>query len=299
MLALATLSGMSDYTPSRLAALAGRTVVVTGASSGIGAATAEALAAAGARLVLAVRDPARGRAVADRLPGAEVRALDLADLASVRRFADAWDGGPIHALVNNAGVSVPDLRRTADGFELTLGTNHLGHFALTALLLPHLTGRVVTVASQAERAARLDLADLNWERRPYRGARAYNDSKLANLLFTTELDRRLRATGSAVRALAVHPGLVTTPIYDSPDRRRGLWDVLLPRLGQDAAAGALPTLYALSEDVPGDTFVGPQHLMHMRGGAEVIGRSAAAKDPVLAQRLWAASERLVGLPAAV
>jgi NAD(P)-dependent dehydrogenase (short-subunit alcohol dehydrogenase family) len=300
MLALTTLGFMSDYEPRHLSTLAGSTVVITGASSGIGRATAQALARAGARLVLAVRNPEKGRAVAEQLPGeVEVRPLDLASLDSVRRFADDWSG-PIHALVNNAGVSMRGLERTAEGFESTIGTNHLGHFALTNLLLPQLSGRVVTVASQAERAARLDLDDLNWERRPYSGARAYNDSKLANLLFTAELDRRLRRAGSPVRAVAAHPGLVTTAIYDVPaDGRRGVFDVLLPRFGQDAAHGALPTLFALTEDVPGDTFVGPQHLLHMRGGAQVIGRSAAAKDPERAARLWRLSETLTRVPAAV
>ncbi|MGT2426496.1 SDR family NAD(P)-dependent oxidoreductase [Amnibacterium kyonggiense] len=291
---------MSDYSPTRLSDLADRTVVVTGATSGIGEATAAALAAAGAHVVLAARNPDKARVVAGRIGGStEVRRLDLGDLASIRAFADDWSG-PIHALVNNAGVSESRLRRTVDGFESTIGTNHLGHFALTTLLLPSITGRVVTVASQAERASRLDLGDLNWERRPFAGSRAYNDSKRANLLFTAELHRRLRAAGSTVRALAVHPGLVATPIYTADaDRRRSVWDVLLPRLGQDAAHGALPTLFALTEDVPGDAFVGPQHLLHMRGGAEPIGRSKASRDLATAGRLWALSEELTGARAAV
>ncbi|WP_158865896.1 oxidoreductase [Leifsonia sp. AG29] len=284
---------MPDYDASSLPDLRHRTVVITGASSGIGEATATFLAAAGARTVLAVRNPDKGAAAARRMTGSvDVRELDLASLDSIRSFARTWDS-PIDILINNAGVSARTLRRTADGFELDFGTNHLGHFALTALLLPQVTGRVVTVASQAERAARLDLDDPNWERRPYVPSRAYNDSKLANLLFTAELERRLRAGRSPVRAVAAHPGLVTTPIYDKPaDAQRTFWDRILPVLGQDAAHGALPLLFAATEDVPGGGFVGPQHLMHMRGGAQLIRRSKAAADPKLAGRLWDISEAL-------
>lgn len=291
---------MTDYDASALPDLTDRTIVITGASSGIGRATAAAFARAGAHVVLAVRDTTKGRAVASTLTGSvEVRPLDLADLGSVRSFAEQWTG-PIDVLVANAGVSARSLTRTADGFELDFGTNHLGHFALTTLLLPRVRDRVVVVASQAERAARLDLDDPNWERRPYRSSRAYNDSKLANLLFVAELQRRLSTAGSTVRVLATHPGLVTTSIYDLPDGARpGIWDHLLPRLGQDADQGALPTLYAATEDLPGDTFVGPQHLMHMRGGAQVIGRSRRAGDRELAARLWDVSERLTGITAPV
>jgi NAD(P)-dependent dehydrogenase (short-subunit alcohol dehydrogenase family) len=287
---------MSDYKASQLPDLTDKTIVITGASSGIGLAAAAALARAGARVTLAVRNIEKGRAVAARISGhAEVDHLDLADLASIRRFTDGW-AGPIDILINNAGVSERALRRTADGFEMTFGTNHLGHFALTNLLLPHVTDRVVTVASQAERAGRLDFDDLNWERRPYAPSRAYNDSKLANLLFTGELDRRLHARGSTVRAMAAHPGLVLTPIYDKPSNTpRTVWDRLMPVIGQDSAHGALPLLYAATEDIPGDSFVGPQHLMHMRGGAKLIGRSAIAKSATTATRLWDVSEQLTGI----
>jgi NAD(P)-dependent dehydrogenase (short-subunit alcohol dehydrogenase family) len=289
---------MGTYHASNLAGLSGRTVIITGASSGIGQATATALARAGAHVVIAARNAAKGAAVAASMTGSvEVRPLDLSDLASVRAFAASWTG-PVYALVNNAGVHERALRRTADGFEMTFGTNHLGHFALTGLLLRHVTGRVITVASQAERMARLDFDDLGWERRPYAAARAYNDSKLANLLFTSELDRRLQASGSKVRAYAAHPGLVATPMYDQPaGARRGLSSRIMPRLGQAAEHGALPTIFALTQDLPGNTFVGPQHLMHMRGGAEVIGRSGAARDPALAARLWDVSSVMTGVSA--
>jgi NAD(P)-dependent dehydrogenase (short-subunit alcohol dehydrogenase family) len=282
--------------------LTGRTVIVTGASSGIGLATTRALAAAGARVVLAVRNVDKGQAAAAGVPGlTEVRALDLARLDSVRAFAAGWDG-PVDLLINNAGVSGPSLDRTADGFEMKFGTNHLGHFALTNLLLDHVTGRVVTVASQAERFGRLDVGDLNWERRDYQPARAYNDSKLANLLFTAELQRRLTAAGSGVRANAAHPGLVATAIYHHDGPRRPadrVWAVVNRLLAQDAEHGALPVLYAAVADIPGDSFAGPSHLAHMRGAPELIGRSAAAQDPDLARRLWDVSEQLTGVRSAL
>ncbi|MHA3701958.1 oxidoreductase [Jatrophihabitans sp. YIM 134969] len=272
-------------TPSQLV---GRTAIVTGASSGLGAATAAALAAAGAHVVYAVRDLDRGRqAVA--AGSTEVRRLDLADLSSVRAFAEEWEG-PVDLLIDNAGVSVPTRQTTRDGFELQMGTNHLGHFALTNLLLPHVTGRVVSVASQAERAGRLDLDDLMTERTPYREQRVYNTTKLANLLFTAELQRRLTAVGSPVLAMAAHPGLVASNMTAGATSALGRFAV--SRFAQSPADGALPVLLAATGDLPGDTFTGPEHLLHMRGGAEPIGRSKRARDPQLAARLWTRSEEL-------
>ncbi|MFC5677937.1 SDR family NAD(P)-dependent oxidoreductase [Aeromicrobium endophyticum] len=283
-----------DHTASDLT---DRTVLITGATSGIGRATATAVAARGARVVLAVRDTAKGRTVADMLAPASrphvVRELDLANLASVRRFS-AETSEPIDVLVNNAGVSSSTLQHTKDGFELQIGTNHVGHFVLTTLLLPQVTCRVVTLASQAERMSRLDLDDLSWQRRPYDGGRAYADSKLANLLFTLELDRRLRDAASPVRAMAAHPGLVVTAMYDRPaGQKPGLWDRLMPIIGQSPEAGALPVLHAATAELPSGTFTGPRHLFHMRGGAQVINRSARARDLDLAARLWATTEKLV------
>ncbi|MBY8859581.1 SDR family NAD(P)-dependent oxidoreductase [Nocardia sp. CA2R105] len=278
--------------------LSGTTAVVTGANSGIGRSVSRALAAAGARVVLAVRSIERGHTAAHGIGGdTEVRELDLADLGSVRTFAADWDG-PIDLLINNAGVSGPSLTRTTDGFESKFGINHLGHFALTNLLLPHITGRVVTVASQAERLARLDFADLNWEQRPYQASRAYNDSKFANLLFTAELHRRLTAAGSNVRANAAHPGLVATNIYQHDGPRRPIdlmWSAVLGLLAQDADHGALPVLYAAVADIPGNSFTGPRHLAHMRGAPQLIDRSEPAQDPELARRLWNVSEQLTGI----
>ncbi len=194
----------SKWTASDLPRLDGRTFVITGANSGIGLTTARALAGAGGRVVLAVRDPARGQQAAATIRGeTDVRPLDLADLDSVRALAADWDGA-IDVLINNAGVMATPERRTKDGFELQIGTNHLGHFALTNLLLPHVTDRVVTIASGAHRMGSIRLDDLNWERGGYHRWRAYGQSKLANLLFTLELQRRLADSGR--RAVAAQTG---------------------------------------------------------------------------------------------
>jgi NAD(P)-dependent dehydrogenase (short-subunit alcohol dehydrogenase family) len=283
------------WTAARLPDQSGRTVVVTGASSGIGVVTARELARAGARVVLAVRDPAKGRRAAAGMPGqTEVRPLDLASLASVRAFAAGWTG-PLDVLVNNAGIMAVPAGRTADGFELQIGTNHLGPFLLTSLLLPAITDRVVTVSSQLHRRARLDLDDLNREHRRYRANAAYSDSKLANLLFTEELQARLRAAGSAVRAVAAHPGIARTSLTAQAGGTTAAFDRYLGWLFNDAERGALPTLYAATQDVPGGSYVGPGGLGHLRGYPEVQQPSRAALDPVAARRLWDLSARLTGV----
>jgi NAD(P)-dependent dehydrogenase (short-subunit alcohol dehydrogenase family) len=277
--------------------MTGRNVIVTGANSGIGRAATGALAGAGARVVLAVRNTDKGQAAAASVPGqTEVRQLDLASLASVREFAAAWDG-ELDLLINNAGVMAPPLSRTADGFELQFGTNHLGHFALTSLLLEHITGRVVTVSSGAHRMGSIDLDDLNWERKPYKAWRAYGQSKLANLLFTAELQRRLTDAGSTVLATAAHPGYAATNLqFHSGRRTLDLLSMFGNRvIAQDEAAGALPTLYAAVADVPPNSFAGPDGLMEMRGKPKLVGRSKAAKDADVARRLWDASEELTGV----
>ena len=287
---------MTRWTADDLPDQTGRTVVVTGANSGLGRQTASALAAAGARVVLAVRDRGRGEEAARAMTGdVEVRLLDLADLASVRRFADAWTG-PLDVLVNNAGLMAVPLRRTADGFEMQLGTNHLGHFALTNLLLPAITDRVVTVSSGLHRQGELVLDDLNWERRRYSPYGAYGQSKLANLLFTLELQRRLEADGSPVRALAAHPGYAATNLQGNQGPvRNALMAVATRVLAQADAQGALPTLHAAVVDLPGGSYVGPDRFAEMRGHPTLVGRSAAASDPVLAGLLWDASEELTGV----
>jgi len=276
--------------------MSGRRVIVTGANSGIGRAAADAFARAGAAVVLAVRDVEKGEAAASSMPGeSEVRRLDLASLASVREFAAATDHD-VDLLINNAGVMAPPLTRTADGFELQFGTNHLGHFALTNLLLDRVTGRVVTVSSTGHRMGKIDFDDLNWERKPYSSWRAYGQSKLANLLFTAELQRRLSAAGSPVLATAAHPGYAATGLQFHSGNR--VLDVV-GRVGnrvvaQDADGGALPTLYAALAEIPGNSFAGPGGFMEQRGPAKLVGRSKAAADSEVARRLWEASEQLTG-----
>jgi NAD(P)-dependent dehydrogenase (short-subunit alcohol dehydrogenase family) len=273
----------------------GRTVVVTGATSGIGLQTARILAAFGAHVVLAVRNPDKGAAVARELAGStEVRRLDVSDLASVRSFAE--ETGQIDVLVNNAGIMAVPFARTADGFESQLGTNHLGHFALTNLLLPKLTDRVVVVGSAAHRSGRIDLDDLNWERRPYRAYPAYAQSKLANLLFLAELQRRLTAHGSTLRTTGAHPGYTSTALQGGTGNRAFTWlsDLGNTLVGMPAWQGALTTVYAATMDLPGNSYVGPQGPGEMLGWPTLVGRSPAASDPELAKALWARSEELTG-----
>lgn len=285
------------WTAADLPSQEGRVFIITGANSGIGLPTARALGKAGAHVVLAVRDVAKGETAAASVPGdREVRHLDLADLASVRAFAEAWQGD-IDVLINNAGVMRTPERRTVDGFELQVGTNHLGHFAMTNLLLPQLTDRVVTVSSNAHRGGSISLDDLNWQRRRYQRWGAYQQSKLANLLFTLELERRLTAANSPVRALAAHPGYAATNLQFRSER--GLEDRVMGlsnRLfAQSDEAGAWPTLFAASQDLPGGGYVGPDGLAEQRGHPTLVGRTSAASDVEMAKRLWALSEELTGV----
>ena len=285
---------MTTFSTADIPDMTGRSVIVTGANSGIGRAAARTLAASGARVVLAVRDVDKGRAAAASMPGkTEVRPLDLARLDSVRDFVAGWEGG-VDVLINNAGVMVPPLSRTAEGFELQFGTNHLGHFALTNLLLECIGGRVVTVSSNGHRMGRIDFDDLNWERKPYRAWRAYGQSKLANLLFTAELQRRLTAVGSPVLATAAHPGYAATNLQFHSGRRS--LDLLSAvgnhLLAQDENGGALPTLYAAVAEVPGNSFAGPGGFLEQRGAPKLVGRSGAAQDAATAARLWEVSEQL-------
>jgi NAD(P)-dependent dehydrogenase (short-subunit alcohol dehydrogenase family) len=289
---------MSGFTAADVPDLTGRTAIVTGANSGIGLETAKALTAHGARVILAVRDQDKGRRAAAVMPGAaaaEVRPLDLGSLDSVRAFAKDWAQEPIDLLINNAGVMIPPLSRTKDGFELQFGTNHLGHFALTNLLLPQITGtgRVVTVSSGAHQAGKIDFADLNWEHKRYRPWRAYGQSKLANLLFTMELQRRLAEAGSAIRSMAAHPGYAATNLQShagSRFMRFGMQALGNRLLAQDAVGGALPTLFVATQDLPGNTYAGPKN--GLRGTPAPCDRSKAAKDEETARRLWQVSETL-------
>jgi NAD(P)-dependent dehydrogenase (short-subunit alcohol dehydrogenase family) len=287
----------------------GRTAVVTGGTSGLGLETAAALAAHGARVVLTARDPGRGRAalatIRARVPDADVTAgaLDVADLASVRAFAGSLDR--VDLLVNNAGVMFAPRGRTADGFETTFGTNHLGPFALTGLLLPLLRerpgSRVVTVASTGHRAGRIVLDDLNWERRRYDRYRAYFQSKLANLLFAFELDRRLTRAGAPTESLAAHPGAARSNLghgWPGPvGRLTGLAITLAgPFLLQSAAQGALPQLRAATDPgVPPGSYLGPDGPGERTGSPIVVGSSQRARDERTAAALWERSVELTGV----
>lgn len=286
---------MSTWAAVDLPSQEGRTIIVTGANSGIGLVAARELARRGAHLILAVRNPARGEAaVAEVGHGAEVRALDLASLASVRTFAEGV-AGPVDVLINNAGVMAVPESRTADGFELQLGTNHLGHFALTGLLLDRITDRVVTVSSGAHRIGRIRLDDLNWER-GYKRWAAYGQSKLANLLFTFELQRRLAAAGSPVIATAAHPGYAATNLQShTASVQDAIMGVLNRVLAQSADMGALPTLFAATQAIPGGSYVGPDGFGEQRGHPHLVGCSAAARDEAVAARLWELSEQLAGV----
>jgi NAD(P)-dependent dehydrogenase (short-subunit alcohol dehydrogenase family) len=284
------------WTAADLPSLTERTFVVTGANSGIGLVAARELARVGARVVLAVRDRGRGEQAA-AIPGeTEVRELDLASLDSVRAFADAWSG-ELDVLINNAGVMATPERRTGDGFELQIGTNHLGHFALTNLLLPSITDRVVTVSSGAHRMGRIRLDDLNWERGGYQRWRAYGQSKLANLLFTLELQRRLQQADSDVRALAAHPGYAATRLQQRTESfvQNAVMAVTNRVLAQSDKMGALPTLYAATQDLPGNSYVGPDGFQEQRGYPKLVGRSEAARDEEVARELWRLSEELTGV----
>jgi NAD(P)-dependent dehydrogenase (short-subunit alcohol dehydrogenase family) len=291
----------------------GRTFVVTGANSGIGLEAAKTLAGAGAHVVLACRDPRKAEGAAAELralhPSAslELAALDLASLASVRDFAKAFSDrhARLDVLVNNAGVMAIPRRTTADGFEMQLGTNHLGHFALTGLLLPLLAAtpgsRVVTVSSTAHRAGRMRWDDLHGER-SYQRWLHYGQSKLANLLFSYELDRRSRAAGLPLVAAACHPGYAATnlqlvgPRMDASRFMEGLMTWANGVFSQPAAMGALPTLYAATApDVRGGDYYGPDRMFESWGHPKKVGSSARSRDAESARRLWQLSEELTGV----
>jgi NAD(P)-dependent dehydrogenase (short-subunit alcohol dehydrogenase family) len=287
---------MAKWTAADAPDQTGRSFVVTGANSGLGEATARALAARGGRVVLACRNLEKGSAAAARMAGdVSVRRLDLADLESVREFAEQSE--PFDVLVNNAGVMAIPLRRTADGFEMQLGTNFLGHFALTVQLLPLLADRVVTVSSNAHRWGRIDLDDLNWERRRYRRWLAYGQSKLADLMFGYELHRRLQRSGSAIRSVAAHPGYAATELQtgtESPlERIMGLGNRLI---AQSADRGALPLVYAATMPaVRGGDYWGPDGPAELTGHPKRVSSSRSSKDAATAARLWAAAEKLTGV----
>jgi NAD(P)-dependent dehydrogenase (short-subunit alcohol dehydrogenase family) len=290
----------AKWTAAEIPDQSGRTVVVTGANSGIGLVAARELARTGARVVMAVRDVEKGRRAADGFAGAaEVRRLDLADLESVRGFAAEFDG-QLDRLINNAGVMAPPRRTTKDGFELQLGTNHLGHFALTGLLLPRLLeapeARVVTVSSGAHRIGTIHFDDLQGERH-YNNWRWYGQSKLANLMFAFELQRRATEAGAALESTAVHPGYARTNLQFAapPWYEKGVMAVT-NLLAQSAEMGALPTLYAATfPELPGGSFVGPDSFMEQRGYPKIVSAAGKAYDEDAWRRLWEVSEELTGV----
>lgn len=281
-----------SWTAADLPSFAGRRVIVTGANSGLGLITARELARVGASVVLAVRNPDKGKDAAATMTGdVQVRTLDLQDLASVRAFAADTDA--VDVLINNAGIMAVPYAQTADGFESQIGTNHLGHFALTNLLLPKITDRVVTVSSMMHLLGVISLKDLNWKSRPYSAWLAYGQSKLANLLFTSELQRRLTAAGSPVLAVAAHPGYSATNLQGQTGNATGdkFWKAA-NRIATDADFGARQTLYAAAVDVPGDSFIGPRFAM--RGPTGLSPRSPLARNSETGSALWTQSAQLTG-----
>lgn len=288
----------------------GRVAIVTGSNTGLGYDTARVLAARGARVVMAVRDTAKGDAAAARIrelsPGAEVtvHALDLGSLASVRAAAAELAAAHprIDLLINNAGVMYPPKQTTADGFELQFGTNHLGHFALTGLLLKNLLGvdgsRVVAVASIAHNIrAKIDFADLQWETRRYERVASYGQSKLANLMFTYDLQRRLAAAKAKTIAVAAHPGVAATELVRHVPGA-GLPGVswLSGRLLNTSELGALPTLRAATDPaVRGGQYYGPDGFRELRGYPKLVTSSAQSHDTAVQERLWSVSEELTGV----
>jgi NAD(P)-dependent dehydrogenase (short-subunit alcohol dehydrogenase family) len=298
-----------EWTTADIPDQSGRLAIVTGANSGLGLVTARELARAGARVVMTSRNEAKGeeavRAVEVLAPGAELELeqLDLASLESVRAFAERVRErhAEIDLLVNNAGVMATPRRETADGFELQFGTNHLGHFALTGLLLDTLEGledaRVVTLSSGAHRGGRIAFDNLEGRRRYFRWS-AYGQSKLANLMFALELDRRLRAAGSTIKSLAAHPGWSATKLQTTgpPKLDALLMTPVNKFFAQDADMGALPTLYAATEPgLEGGFYIGPDGVGEMRGHPTRVSPSKTARDETVARMLWDVSEEMTGV----
>jgi NAD(P)-dependent dehydrogenase (short-subunit alcohol dehydrogenase family) len=293
----------SDWTAENIPDLAGKTAIVTGANSGIGYEMARALARKEATVILACRNTAKGEAAVRQIDQeypeakAEFMQLDLSGLASVRRFADELTSryDRLDILINNAGIMVPPFGKTADGFELQFGTNHLGHFALTGLLLDLIIqtprARVITVSSGGHRFGKIDFDNLNAER-GYNRQRAYAQSKLANLLFTYELQRRFEGAGVDTIAVAAHPGWTATNLQAHWRMVR----ILNPLIAQKSEMGALPALYAATApDVQGGDYYGPGGWQELRGYPTKVQSSESSHDTAVAARLWATSEELTGV----
>jgi NAD(P)-dependent dehydrogenase (short-subunit alcohol dehydrogenase family) len=302
---------MSKWTPQQMPLQQGRFAIVTGANSGIGYQAARYLSRAGAAVILACRSREKGEAASAKIvakqPSAkvEVRILDVADLDSVRRFAAEFlsEDKPLDLLINNAGVmALPERRTTPQGFEMQFGTNHLGHFALTGLLLPALlrqpTSRVVTVASIAHKSGKLNFDDLNAERR-YDPRGAYAQSKLANVVFGLEFDRRLRARSANTASVIAHPGVAVTNIVSNgmgTGLKGRVVSALLPFVAQSDDRGSWPLLYAAtSPDAHGGGYYGPDGIAEFKGTPVEVKPKPHALDPAAGKRLWEMSEALTGV----
>ncbi len=285
------MTSMSSWTANDLPDLTGRTVVITGAGRGLGLITARELARAGARVVLGVRDTGKARRAVDGLPGIfDVRPLDVSDLTSVRAFTAAWSGD-IDILINNAGVMDIPAARTADGLDLQTTTNYTGPFLLTNRLLERVSDRVVHVTSELHKQGRIDLDDLDWRTRKHNGMQAYQASKLAVVLFSLELQRRLTAAGSAVRSVLASPGIARTSLA-AQSRSNVINRFTL--LTNAPERGALSLLFAATQDVPGNSYVGPDGLGGFRGSPAIRRQGKAGLDSAMAGRLWDATTDLVG-----
>lgn len=295
---------MSKWTEKDIPNLEGKVAIVTGSNTGIGFDTARMLAENDAKTILAVRTVSKGETAAEKIrekysdADLHVMELDLSDLESVKNFADNFNQefSQLDLLINNAGVMIPPYTKTKDGFELQFGTNHLGHFALVAHLLDVLKNspksRVVNVASLAHNRGELDFDDLNWESRTYSPWRAYGDSKLANMHFTYELQRKFEKNGFDTIAVATHPGGTSTDLA----RHSFLMGIFAGVLGQSPEMGALPTvLAAVGEDVKGSDYIGPDGFGEFYGHPIKVGSSKLSKDEMIAKRLWDVSEEMTGV----
>ncbi len=289
---------------SKISDLSGKVAIVTGSSSGIGLETARVLAGKNATTIVAVRNPEKGDNVVARIkmeyPSASVSfmVLDLADLESIRQFADAFCAqyDRLDLLINNAGVMVPPYSKTANGFELQMGTNHMGHFALTAhvmdLLFSTENARVVNVSSIAHKQGRINFDDLPWEQRTYKAMQAYSDSKIANLYFTYELAKKLEGNPDAPIVVAAHPGWTATDLQ----RHSGLFNFMNRFIAQDIAMGALPTLYAaVGPSVQSGDYYGPEGMIEFKGYPKKVSSNKLSHDGAVATKLWDLSEESTGV----
>jgi NAD(P)-dependent dehydrogenase (short-subunit alcohol dehydrogenase family) len=298
------LADVTQWSPTRLGNLTGKRIIVTGATNGVGLGTTRALAQAGAHVIMAVRNTALGAQRAAEISGStEVLEVDLADLASVRAFADRLDGD-VDILINNAGALTTHRRETVDGFESTLGVNMLGPFALTKLLLARVRAQIINVASDGHRGATLRLDDMHLRHAKWTTLGAYAHSKLAMMLWGLELDRRLRAANSGVVSQLVHPGWVSSNLSHTSDAPlmslahkvvKGVAD----RLANDIDQGAVPTLYCISEPIPPGSYVGVSARLGLRGEPALIGRSPKACDYDAAARVVRFAEQETGTTLAV